>query len=528
MAECLEVLCEDSLEEQKEEITVLQSIFEDDLQILQGSDGRSNACFSLKVKAHIPHDVINLEAFIPVEVLEELPSSHLDDDPARESLAEEFKASKDSDCGPLRDNSFDENHLVGEEMGFNRCSPVEQNQTNTPPDTSPDSFLGHPRRPGFTRTVSLQHWHVNADIQYLTPIHLTCSLPPLYPTECPPNFSLACLWLTKSQLQEVHEKLMQVWTENPNLPVIFTWADWLQNNVYEYLHLGAHLVLKEPESELPQTDEATNSAIFNAKLETALLTIFECDLDMQRQAFRQTMHLCEICFDERDGTEFHYLDECKHFFCTDCLKAHCESHVDSGTVLNLQCPSHECQTMLPPEILQEILDTDKLQRWERLLLTKTLDIMGDIVYCPRCNMAVVADEDEGSRLGHCANCFHAFCTECYEPWHHGQPCFSGDSDSDEENCKKTGKPLKSKKTRDIEEKGGKAAAVSLRAQEKRRKARDHKMNMSNLSFIRMMKQQGRYQYCPKCRMAVERITGCDMMHCSQCGASFCWQCGMYN
>ncbi|CAH3199398.1 unnamed protein product [Porites evermanni] len=51
------------------------------------------------------------------------------------------------------------------------------------------------------------------------------------------------------------------------------------------------------------------------------------------------------------------------------------------------------------------------------------------------------------------------------------------------------------------------------------------MNMSNLSFIRMMKQQGRYQYCPKCRMAVERITGCDMMHCSQCGASFCWQCG---
>ena len=61
MAECVEVLCEDSLEEQKEEITVLQSIFEDDLQILQGSDGRSNVCFSLKVKAHIPHDVITLD-----------------------------------------------------------------------------------------------------------------------------------------------------------------------------------------------------------------------------------------------------------------------------------------------------------------------------------------------------------------------------------------------------------------------------------------------------------------------------------
>ena len=70
-------------------------------------------------------------------------------------------------------------------------------------------------------------------------------------------------------------------------------------------------------------------------------------------------------------------------------------------MLNLLCPSHDCKTTIPPEILQEVLDTEKLERWERLLLSKTLDVMGDVVFCPRCNVAVVVDEDESSKLGHC-------------------------------------------------------------------------------------------------------------------------------
>jgi len=116
----------------------------------------------------------------------------------------------------------------------------------------------------------------------------------------------------------------------------------------------------------------------NTKLETVLLTIFEHDLEMQRQAFRRGMHLCEICFDERHGTEFHLLDACGHFFCTECLKAHCDLHVDGGTVLNLLCPSHDCKTKILPEILRQVLDAEKLERWERLLLSKTLDIMGGV------------------------------------------------------------------------------------------------------------------------------------------------------
>ena len=70
-----------------------------------------------------------------------------------------------------------------------------------------------------------------------------------------------------------------------------------------------------------------------------------------------------------------------------------------------------------------------------------------------------------------------------------------------------------------------AAELSLRRRQKLEREKQHRKEMSNVSFIRMMRQQGKYQFCPKCCMAVERISGCDMMHCSQCRASFCWRCG---
>lgn len=61
------------LEEQQEEITVLQSIFEDDLQMLQGENGKNNICFTLTIKPNIPFERIDFEAFIPAfeETIEE-------------------------------------------------------------------------------------------------------------------------------------------------------------------------------------------------------------------------------------------------------------------------------------------------------------------------------------------------------------------------------------------------------------------------------------------------------------------------
>ncbi|KAL9980137.1 hypothetical protein ACROYT_G008683 [Oculina patagonica] len=517
MAECMELLNPAALEEQQEELTVLQSIFEDDLQLLQEGDGQGNISFNLTVKVNIPFERIDFEAFIPIpgEVGVEERSTIRSRTDSNDELGNDRKDDEENAT-----STVSEGHPDAQENGT-ETSASSNNENENLSETSTNSFAGR-RKPGFSRSLSRKHWHVRADIQYLTPMHLTCTFPSLYPTECPPEFSLSCLWLTRNQIQILQDKLMSLWTETPYLPIVFTWADWLQNYAYEYLRLGSHLVLKDTNEENQELDQ---SEALGTKLQTALLTIFEYDLEMQRQVFRQSTHLCEICFDERDGAEFHYLDECKHFFCNDCLKAHCEMHVEGGTVLNLLCPNHDCKTTIPPEILRDVLDADKLERWERLLLSKTLDVMGDVVYCPRCNVAVVVDEDESSRLGHCANCFFAFCTECHEPWHARQECFEGETDSEDEESAKNKNANSKKKKEKKDGTGDGKAELSLRRQQKLQREKERRKEMSNLSFIRLMKQQGNYQYCPKCRMAVERVSGCDMMHCSQCRAAFCWRCG---
>lgn len=530
MAECMEVLDEAVLQEQLEEVTVLQSIFQEDLQIIRNGGGEGSICFNLMVSVNIPFERIDFEALIPIAVEERsVRACNSESDSDMESGCHGENSQESEAMGKSEGHS--ETHINGSEV-----STVDGDEGRLGDDSSSPSgsaFLGR-RKPGFTRSMSLQHWHVTADLLHLTPICLTCTFPRFYPAECPPEVSLSCLWLSKDQIQVLQEKLMNLWTETPNMPIIFTWADWLQNYGYQHLGLGPHLVLKEDErivieSKLQTHMYATENGYKDDKLiekgrigtnlQTALLTIFEYDFEMQKREFRQTTHSCKICFDERNGTEFHYLDACRHFFCNECLKAHCELHVEGGTVLNLLCPNHDCKSRIPPEILREVLDAEKLERWERLLLSKTLDIMGDIVYCPRCNLAVVIDEDETSRLAHCANCYFAFCTECHQQWHPAKPCFREFSDSDmddeEKSKKKSNKAQKRKNTETLD------AAV----RRKQRQQEEHRREMSSISFIRMMKAKGTYQYCPKCRMAVERISGCDMMHCSQCRTSFCWRCG---
>lgn len=43
--------------------------------------------------------------------------------------------------------------------------------------------------------------------------------------------------------------------------------------------------------------------------------------------------------------------------------------------------------------------------------------MGDIEYCPRCNMPVVREAEAALNLANCMYCNFAFCTKCHEAWH---------------------------------------------------------------------------------------------------------------
>lgn len=64
------------------------------------------------------------------------------------------------------------------------------------------------------------------------------SLPCTYPSETAPTFTLSCDWLNESQLAELCLELDKIWQDNANMPVIFTWSEWLSANLVEFLDMA--------------------------------------------------------------------------------------------------------------------------------------------------------------------------------------------------------------------------------------------------------------------------------------------------
>ena len=111
-----------------------------------------------------------------VDVFEGLPrgteSNGIESDNELENRRKEG-TKNESSCNILNTESHFDVQENGEEVSSLQVKE-EENQT-------PHSGFSKRAKPGFTRSVSLQHWHVKADIQHLTPIHLTCTFPPFYP-----------------------------------------------------------------------------------------------------------------------------------------------------------------------------------------------------------------------------------------------------------------------------------------------------------------------------------------------------------
>lgn len=353
-------------------------------------------------------------------------------------------------------------------------------------------------KPLFERSESGSRWHSSFQVQHLTPLCLHLTLPHTYPSHSAPLFSLSCLWLDAMELGALCHQLDELYKTNKGLPLIYTWMDWLQTDTlsclcreesvllipFEAVEEDAHL--RDPRA-LPECSSLQND----------LVAILWHDHEQDYLHFAQSNHVCGICFEEKSGRDFFRIEGCQHGFCRDCLSAFCEMHVSDGTVQQLTCPEPKCSTCLPASVVRQSLGEQLYQRWERLLLQSALDTMGDIEWCPRCNMAVIRDEEENMNLAYCTSCHYSFCTQCHHSWHQGI------------KCQDTLARLKQ-----IEE--------ASKSQDPQRKEKTKQLKEQYLSELALKKLS---KPCPYCHAPIEKYEGCNKVRCTRCGNSMCWLCG---
>ncbi|KAG9465653.1 hypothetical protein GDO78_017963 [Eleutherodactylus coqui] len=80
-----------------------------------------------------------------------------------------------------------------------------------------------------------------------------------------------------------------------------------------------------------------------------------------------------------------------------------------------------CKWLTPTQV-KDLVGEQLFSRFDRLLLQSSLDLMADIVYCPRLTCQMPVMQEPGGTMGICSVCQYAFCILCKMTFHGISPC----------------------------------------------------------------------------------------------------------
>ncbi|KAI5010820.1 E3 ubiquitin-protein ligase RNF14-like [Hordeum vulgare subsp. vulgare] len=321
------------------------------------------------------------------------------------------------------------------------------------------------------------------NFEYLPPLILTCLLPKSYPSKEPPNFTITAKWMDGPDVSQLCGMLDTIWAELPGQEVVYQWVEWIRNYSLSNLWFDGKIFLGQDNQRHNGDPRAISRSL---PLESVVPSMLSYSSKKRYQAFLEDLHMCMICLNQTKGSNFIKLP-CQHLYCVKCMETLCRLHVKEGTLFQLVCPDTKCNASLPHYLLKRLLSKEEFERWDRLALEKALDSMADVVYCPKCVVGCVEDEDNNAE---CPKCSFTFCGFCKELWHPGKQCLT---------------PEQKLQRR----KGSGRMTERQVAQE--------------LANIRELYKDVRV--CPKCRIAIAKSEGCNKMVCGNCGQFFCFRCG---
>lgn len=182
--------------------------------------------------------------------------------------------------------------------------------------------------------------------------------------------------------------------------------------------------------------------------------LLDFDEAQRQRVFDSRVFCCGICFVEKLGSNCLCFKECQHVYCKACMTEYFQIQIRDGNVQCLNCPEPKCTSLATPSQVfviyesvqlksnspyrqrlpcfpflsafmfqvKQLVDEELFARYDRLLLQSSLDLMADVVYCPRqsCGTAVMMEPD--TTMGICSACQYAFCTLCKLGYHGVSHC----------------------------------------------------------------------------------------------------------
>jgi hypothetical protein len=181
--------------------------------------------------------------------------------------------------------------------------------------------------------------------------------------------------------------------------------------------------------------------------------------------------ICRVCYISHEA-ETMLTFPCGHEFCSECVKGYLYHEIKEGRVLNIRCCQAECEGIFEDSVLECILDKSLYEKYLKFKRNKVVESDPNSRWCPNPNCAqVIIREDFFTDYLKCKICSTEVCFQCKDRWHPGLLC---------------------------------EEAVD-RAYEEYAKGKD-------------------IQRCPKCKVRVEKESGCNHMTCSMCDYQWCWLC----
>ncbi|XP_051960417.1 E3 ubiquitin-protein ligase RNF14-like [Xyrauchen texanus] len=359
-------------------------------------------------------------------------------------------------------------------------------------------------------------------ISFLPPLVLSFELLADYPSSSPPVFTLSSKWLTRVQIAALCKRLDELWEENQGSVVLFTWIQFLKEETLEFLGIQSPLEIQsigdklqcesvqkqaadagEEKSKLQELDPR---AVQEVSPRTDILKqLLDFDEVQKQKVFDGKVFCCGICFSEKLGSNCLLFKECQHVYCKTCMKEYFEIQIRDGNVQCLNCPEPKCTSIATPTQVKLLVGEDEFARYDRLLLQSSLDLMADVVYCPRmsCCMAVMVEPD--STMGICPSCRYAFCTLCKRSYHGLSHCM-----------------VSADELRGLRDEYLSASEEEKKFLEKRfgkrviQKAVEESFSTDWLT--------NNCKKCPCCGTNIQKVHGCNKMTCSSCQKYFCWIC----